>query len=138
MANRRNFLKSGLIIAGGMVIGKTTQALAKIGPLPGGIIYTASDAGQWKKKIGTHAPKVSIEGKTVTVLTPHPMSQKHYIVRHTLVAEDGTVIGAKTFYPTDKKAISTYTLPDKPGKKLYATSFCNKHDFWMTEVELTK
>ncbi len=138
MANRRSFLKSGLIIAGGMAVGKASTTLANIGTLPNGIIYTATNAGQWKKKIGSHAPKVSMEGKTVTILTPHPMSRKHYIVRHTLVADDGTVIGAKTFFPEDQKAISAYTLPDKPVKKLYATSFCNKHDFWMTEVELSE
>ncbi len=138
MANRRTFLKSTVIIAGGMVIGKTSKVLAKVNGLPAGIIYTADNAGQWKGKIGSHAPKVTRKGKTVTILTSHPMNQKHYIVRHTLVADDGTVIGAKTFYPSDKKAVSSYTLPDKPIKKLYATSFCNKHDFWMTEVELTK
>lgn len=136
MSNRRNFLKSSVIIAGGPVVSKASTALAKTVSLPSGIIYTAKDAGQWKKKIGSHAPKVSREGKTITILTSHLMTQKHYIVRHTLVADDGTVIGAKTFYPTNKKAISTYTLPDKPIKKLYATSFCNKHDFWMTEVEM--
>ena len=137
MSDRRSFLKSTVIVAGGLVVGKASTALAKTVSLPSGIIYTAKDAGQWEKKIGTHAPKVSRDGKTVTILTSHPMTQKHYIVRHTLVADDGTVIGAKTFYPTYKKAISTYTLPDKPIKKLYATSFCNKHDFWMTEVEIS-
>ncbi len=135
MADRRNFLKSSLVIAGGVLIGKKSL-WANITGLPAGIIYTAKESGRWKKKVGTHAPKVTLNGKQVTILTPHPMTQKHYIVRHTLVAEDGTVLGAKTFYPSDKKAESTYTLPDKPIKKLYATSFCNKHDFWMSEVKI--
>ncbi len=136
MSKRRDFLKATLVVAGGLALGKTTPALAKIDGLPSGIIYTSEDPGQWKKKVGSHAPVVEVDGKKVTITTKHPMSQAHYIVRHTLVGDDGTVIGAKTFQPTDKEAVSSYELPDKKFKKLYATSFCNKHDFWMTEVEM--
>ncbi len=63
------------------------------------------------------------------------MSEVHYIVRHTLVAENGDVLGEKTFYPTDEQAVSSFEIPDGYSK-LYATSFCNKHDLWITEFSL--
>ena len=85
------------------------------------------------KKVGSHAPQLTVAGGKVTVFTKHGMSAKHYIVRHTLVLADGTVVGAKTFAPTDAEAKSTFELPAGYSGAFYATSFCNLHDFWMTE-----
>ena len=63
----------------------------------------------------------------------HPMTEPHFIVRHTLVGDDGEVLGEKTFSPDNEKAVSEFKVPT--GKKVrYATSFCNKHDFWVTEL----
>jgi len=132
VTDRRNFIKSTLTVAAGMALGQTSTALAASGTLPSGIIYTAEDAGQWAKKVKGHAPKISVQGKSVTITTDHAMSDKHYIVRHTLVSSDGKVLGAKTFYPSDEP-VSTFELPDGHASKLYATSFCNKHDLWVTE-----
>jgi superoxide reductase len=64
------------------------------------------------------------------------MTEKHFIVRHTLVAPDGTVLGEKTFTPAEAKAESSFELPKGQGGTLYATSFCNLHDFWLTEFTL--
>ncbi|OAD21094.1 Desulfoferrodoxin, ferrous iron-binding region domain protein, partial [Candidatus Thiomargarita nelsonii] len=111
----------------------TTTALAASDSWPSNIVYTAENPGQWAKKVGGHLPKVSIEGNKITITTDHGMSEKHYIVRHTLVSEDGKVLGAKTFSPSDEEAVSTFDLPEGPISKLYATSFCNKHDLWVTE-----
>ena len=97
------------------------------------IINTKKNPGKWAKKVATHAPKVHVEDRNVTITTNHPMSEQHYIVRHTLVSADGKVLGEKTFYPSDKIAVSTFELPDDHGSRLYATSFCNIHDFWLTE-----
>lgn len=47
-----------------------------------------------------------------------------------------SVFGEKTFYPSDKEANSTYELPPGHKSKLYATSFCNLHDFWATEFRI--
>ena len=87
------------------------------------------------KKVGSHAPVVTVVGSKVTVETRHGMSEAHFIIRHTLVLADGTVVGGKPFTAKDKP-VSTYTLP--PGYKgtLYATSFCNLHDFWLTKVTI--
>jgi superoxide reductase len=100
----------------------------------GGIIYTKENPGKWKGKEGSHSPQVSVSGRTVTITTPHPMSQGHHIVRHTLVLKDGSVAGEKTFFPVkDTKAVSTFELPEGYKSSFYATSFCNLHDLWVTE-----
>ena len=136
MIDRRNFLKKTALVATGMVIGGSAKASASMGAFPAGIVYTREKPGKWAKKVGSHAPKVNVEGKNVTIHTMHPMSEIHYIVRHTLVSANGNVLGEKTFYPSDKEAISTYELPPDHKLKLYATSFCNLHDFWVTELNI--
>jgi superoxide reductase len=133
MITRRELLKGFLLTASATVFGATTSAASSLKPF-NGILYTKSNPGKWTDKVGSHAPQINIDGRKVTITTPHPMSQEHYIVRHTLVSEDGTVLGAKTFFPAkDTTAVSTYELPSGYSSKLYATSFCNIHDFWITE-----
>ena len=136
MKSRRTFLKGSLLAAAGLVVTGTGRAVASGSGLPSGIVYTAKDPGKWAAKVGSHAPVVTVNGKKVTIETKHGMSEKHYIVRHTLVAADGKVLGSKTFYPTDKKALSSFELPAGGGSKFYATSFCNLHDFWLTEFTI--
>ena len=136
MNNRREFLKGSLFIAGAMVVGRSATTFGASMRFPSGIVYTERDQGKWAGKAGSHAPKVKVEGDKVTVTTDHTMSSKHYIVRHTLVSSEGNVIGTKTFYPTDEKAVSTYELPSGHGSKFYATSFCNLHDFWVREFSI--
>ncbi|MBV5317044.1 MAG: twin-arginine translocation signal domain-containing protein [Desulfobulbaceae bacterium] len=67
-------------------------------------------------------------GAKVAVVTKRTMSDQHFIVRHTLVLEKGTYVGATTFTPTDKPE-SSYALPNGYKGKFYTTSFCNQHDF---------
>lgn len=98
-----------------------------------GIIYTNKDQGRWDGKAASHVPRITVDGSRVRLHTVHPMSEKHYIVRHTLVDKLGKVLGSKTFFPTDVQPISTFELPAGFHGKLYATSFCNKHDFWVKE-----
>lgn len=144
MSNRRKFIKTTLLVASGLAVSGT--AIAK-GNLPAGkaaktpkfsgVIYTDKDQGDWDGKAGSHAPKIKVDGLKVTLHTDHGMSDRHFIVRHTLVMPKGEVLGTQTFYPNeDEKAISTHDLPEGYSGKLYATSFCNKHDFWVTEFEV--
>jgi len=133
MNDRRDFLKKSIFLAAGMVVVKSATAFASPEAFPSSVVYTKDNPGKWARKVGSHLPEVKVEGKKVTLTTKHPMSEKHYIVRHTLVSADGKVLGSKTFYPSDKKAVSTYELPSNHGSKFYATSFCNLHDFWVTE-----
>ncbi len=62
------------------------------------------------------------------------MSKAHYIVRHTVVAPNGKVLGEKTFSPSDNSALSVFEIDGK-YKKHYANSFCNKHDFLVASFE---
>ena len=137
MKNRRNFLKSALVAGAGMTLFNRNSAFAtsQDSSLPKGIIYTSENPGKWAKKIAGHSPVVAVDKNSVTITTNHSMSQKHFIVRHTLVAIDGTVLGEKTFYPSDKKAISIFKGVEGHSM-LYATSFCNIHDFWVTKFKL--
>ena len=148
MADRRDILKIGLGVVAGVGASHAYTILnapksaasasaapataasesAASCPMPAGIVYTAENPGKWSKKVNGHLPQVKVEGKTVTITTDHTMGEAHYIVRHTLVSEDGTVLGEKVFSPADDDAVSTVELPEGHSSKLYATSFCNKHD----------
>ena len=138
MKNRRDFIKTGLTATFGVAV--AAPLLAQKDNIPfdfdfSGLIYTRKHQGMWKNKAESHLPQIKINGLQITLTTDHGMSETHYIVRHTLVDSNGKVIGAKTFYPTDEP-VSTYTLPEGYKGTLYATSFCNKHDFWVTEFEI--
>ncbi len=139
MKNRRNFIKTSLAATVAVAASKTvfSQNVSKSSSeinLPG-VIYTKKTPGKWKLKVDSHLPQIKINGPEITLTTDHGMSEAHYIVRHTLVDKNGLVIGSKTFYPDDKP-VSTYTLPENYKGKLFATSFCNKHDFWVNEFEV--
>ena len=135
MKTRREFIKTSVAVAVGAAVAGPSMALAGTGAsgYPGGIIYTAKAQGKWEGKAGSHSPRVEVKGSRVTVKTVHGMKPAHYIVRHTIVTSKGKVVGENTFSYDAKEASSTFTLPDGVKGKLYATSFCNKHDFWVSE-----
>jgi len=132
MKGRREFLKDSLIFAGAAVVGSAMEVQAA-SSFPAALIYTKDAPGRWAGKEGAHAPKVTVEGRNIKVVTPHPMTQKHFIVKHTLITPEGKVIGEKTFANTDPAAESSYELPEGFRGTLWATSFCNLHDLWLTE-----
>lgn len=138
MPDRRDFLKVTLaagatsaLTACSMTQKEDMQTATDNTNFPKGIIYTKENPGKWAKKVGGHLPIVKVDGNKVTVTTNHGMSSKHFIVRHTIVTQDGEVIAEKTFSPKDDEPISTFDI-SVSGQTLYATSFCNKHDFWLT------
>jgi len=141
MSNRRTFLKSSLAVAAGIAVGQVSPVSADSVSFPKGIVYTNENPGKWAGKIKGHLPNVKIEGNKVTVTTTHGMTDEHYIVRHTIVSRNGDVLGEKTFSPSDTMAKSVFELPNVSSKyvwdtsTLYATSFCNEHDLWVTEFE---
>jgi len=132
MNDRRDFLKTA---AAASVLAFTSTSVAFAGEADEytNIIFTKENPAKWAGKEGSHSPKVTVMGAKVSVVTPHPMSEAHFIVRHTLVLEDGTFVGAKTFTPADKPE-SSYDLPMGYKGKIMVTSFCNLHDFWMAET----
>lgn len=131
MTDRRNFLKTTAAAAAVVVFGTGKRAGAVDCDQFSGIVYTRDNPGMWEGKVGSHAPVVAVDNGNVSVTTRHGMSEAHFIVRHTLVLADGTVAGTKTFTPADEPE-STYVLPDGYKGDIYATSFCNLHDFWLT------
>ena len=135
MSDRRNFLKILLAATAGLAAGSASSASAKSGALPRGLIYTKDNPGPWAALAGIHLPVVTVAGNKMTVQTNHVMTEKHYIVRHRLVTESGEVLEGKTFYPTAKKAVSVFDLP-AGHHVIYAASFCNLHDFWVTEFKI--
>lgn len=137
---RRDFMKIVLAGVGGLTmldLLKVKEAFAflpeNLPPYLKAIIYTKDNEGIWKGKAASHAPIIEVEGDKVTVLTKHVMTEPHYIVRHTLIDEKGNIIGSKVFTPKDPEARSTYQLPQGYKGKIYATSFCNLHDLWISE-----
>ena len=132
MKGRREFLKGSLVLAGAAVLGSAVRGQAG-STFPANLIYTKEAPGRWAGKQGGHAPIVTVEGRKVKVLTSHPMSQKHYIVKHTLMTCEGKILGEKTFANTDSAAESSYELPEGVEGTLWVTSFCNIHDLWLTE-----
>jgi len=133
MIDRRDFLKTTLAFTSALALTSAPRAFAADCPKYTNIIYTKDNPGKWADKVGSHAPQVTVTGSKVAVVTKHPMSNEHFIVRHTLVLEDGTYVGSAVFTPNDKPE-SSYDLPTGFKGKFYVTSFCNLHDFWLTET----
>jgi superoxide reductase len=133
MQDRRDFLKTTAVAASLITVGSFPQPAAAADMKFKNIIYTQEDPGRWEGKQGAHVPQVKATGSKVAVVTKHPMSNEHFIVRHTLVLANGAYVGSKTFTPADKPE-SEYTLPAGYKGKFYVTSFCNLHDFWLAEA----
>lgn len=133
MADRRNFLRGGLVAASAFVLGSVVDTNAMNAPSYTNILYTAANPGRWKAKVASHLPSITVNGRWVTLFTKHPMSGNHHIVKHTLVLQNGSVAGTTIFDPSHKKAESRYELPQGYRGKIFGTSFCNLHDFWLNE-----
>jgi superoxide reductase len=135
MNSRRDFLKGSLVLGAAVAVGRAGQAQAG-SAFPPGLVYTKDNPGRWAGKEGAHVPIVTVAGGKVTIQTPHPMTPPHFIVKHTLLTTEGKVIGEKTFTAADPKAESAYELPAGFKGALWATSFCNLHDLWLTEFSV--
>lgn len=97
------------------------------------VIFTAANPAHWAGKEATHVPTVTVTGSTLDVKTPHPMTDAHFIVSHSVVLADGTYVGRAVFTPKDQP-VSQHALPAGYKGKVTVTSTCNLHDFWMTTV----
>jgi hypothetical protein len=95
-------LKGSLIVADTAVLGNAVRVQAAT-MFPKGLIYTQEAPGRRTGKKGAHMPRVTLEGRKVTVVTPHPMTKGHYIVKHTLITNQGEPIGEKFFLQVRSK-----------------------------------
>ena len=103
---------------------------------------TRRSTRRWKGKEGSHIPSVATEkagdNLVVKLENKHGMSESHFIVRHTVVAECGMVLGAKTFSWKDQP-ISTHEIKlaaDGKTQHVFVLSYCNLHDLWLAHAEL--
>jgi superoxide reductase len=99
------------------------------------VVFTESDPGHWAKVVALHVPETTVTGGKLTIKTPHPQSEVHYIVSHTVVLEDGKFLGRKTFTYKDEP-ISEHTLPAGYTGKVTVTSTCNQHDWWTKGISV--
>jgi superoxide reductase len=126
---RRTFLNSALAGGAGIAF---LPSIAKAAAAPDlvNIVFTESDPAHWKAVEKLHVPDVKRSGDTITITTPHPMSEAHYIVSHTVVLEGGKFLSRKTFGWNDKP-VSEHTLPSGYKGMISVTSTCNQHDWWL-------
>jgi superoxide reductase len=126
---KRRQLASRTLAGAALAASLPLVARAEMGDREKNIIFTAEDPAHWAGVEALHIPQISVSGSTITVTTPHPMSQAHYIVSHTIVLKDGKFLDRKTFNYTDQP-VSLHTLPDGYKGWITVTSTCNLHDFW--------
>ena len=131
---RRTFLSTALAGGAGLVFLPTTAKSAETANTEN-IIFTESEPGHWKDVEKLHVPIVKVEGYKITVTTPHPMSEAHHIVSHTVVLEGGKFLGRKTFSWQDKP-VSEHMLPVGYKGSVSVTSTCNQHDWWLKTVTI--
>jgi len=100
------------------------------------VVFTEADLGHWSPQIAKlHVPDTTVANGKLTVKTPHPMSEAHYIVSHTVVLGDGTFLSRKTFSYKDEP-VSEHALPAGYAGKLTVTSTCNQHDWWAKSISV--
>lgn len=130
---RRTFVSTTLV---GAAAALTLPSMAQAAPGEEwtNVVFTEDDPGHWKEVVQLHVPLVKIEGSKMTVTTPHPMSEAHYIVSHTVVLEGGKFLDRKTFNWKDKP-VSEHTLPEGYQGAVTVTSTCNLHDWWVKSVK---
>jgi len=134
MNNRRDFMKTSLVASAGLMAAVTSSSACPNTP-KNIFAYSKDNQGRWQGKAGSHAPVVTSKDGKVTLETKHGMAPAHYIVKHSIITEEGEVLGENVFFPSDKKAISSYEIKGKHAK-LYALSFCNLHDLWVSEFSV--
>lgn len=106
---RRDFAKTGIVgIVAAAAIPATVRA-AEADPYKN-VVFTEADPGHWEKAKALHVPETTVAGDKLTIKTPHPMTEAHYIVSHTVVLGDGTFLGRKTFSYKDEP-VSEHVLP---------------------------
>lgn len=130
--NRRHAATSALTAAAASLI-LPAAARAQSMHHDQNVVFTAENPGHWAKVEQLHVPVITAADGVLTIKTPHPMSQPHYIVSHTVVLAGGKFLDRKTFTWTDQP-ISTHTLPAGYTGKVTVTSTCNLHDFWVKTI----
>jgi superoxide reductase len=128
---RRYFFQTALASAAGLALLPRIAGATEKCDLEN-VIFSEDSPGHWKGKEKLHVPLIEIKGDSMTVTTPHPMSEAHFIVSHSVVLQGGQFLGRKTFTWKDAP-VSTHVLPAGFKGKITVTSTCNQHDWWINE-----
>jgi superoxide reductase len=95
------------------------------------LVRTGDRPGPWPDKVNSHTPTITIDGDSATVVTPHPMSEEHYIVSLYITDQEGNMISKVQLNPTDNpEATHTFELPSEVTS-VTPWSLCDDHDLWM-------
>ena len=131
---RRDFAKFTIV---GLAAAAAVQIAARAaGGNPNeNVVFTEADPGHWEKLVALHIPQTTAAGGKLTVKTPHPQSEAHYIVSHTVVLGDGTFVSRRTFSYKDEP-ISEHMLPAGYAGEVTVTSTCNQHDYWAKTIKV--
>ena len=102
-------------------------------------LYTQDSPGRWSGKEAGHLPNVSMEDISLVVSTEHGMSEEHYISKHQVLDENGTILGENVFDPTveTETPVSRFIL-NRPsiGTTFKVLSHCNLHGMWEVSFPL--
>jgi len=128
---RRDIAKT--VLAGAAALSVPSIARAADNTSLPNVVFTKDNPGHWTGKEGGHVPVATVSGNTLTVHTPHPMSDAHFIVSHTVVLEGGKYLDRATFTSKDQPT-STHTLPADYKGSITVTSACNLHDLWAATI----
>ncbi|MFX0080458.1 MAG: desulfoferrodoxin family protein [Candidatus Hodarchaeota archaeon] len=95
------------------------------------MVLMEEQTAEWKGE--KHVPKITIDGNKVTVDvgismgTPHPMTEEHYIMWIELICKDNCYKRQMLSPGMEPKA--TFMVADTSGLKAY--EFCNLHGLWL-------
>ena len=134
---RRQFVRAALTASASAAAGAalSNPAEAASPATLTNVVFSEDDPGHFAAVKALHVPQVEVDAGSLKVTTPHPMSEAHYIVSHTVVLEDGTFVGRRTFTWHDRP-VSEHRLPAGYKGKVSVTSTCNLHDWWLTSVSV--
>lgn len=131
---RRDFTNSALFTAALAVALPAVTDAANSNRADQNVLFSEDDPGHWGPQVAAkHVPQVSVGSGTVSIKTPHPQSEEHYIISHTVVLAGGKFLSRRTF--SYKEApVSEHKLPDGYTGLVTVTSTCNRHDVWTKTV----
>jgi superoxide reductase len=127
----------GALLAAAATVGRA-QPAAPPGAAPGqaptlpkqNIFFSEDDPGHWVDWVSLHVPQTTVEAGVLTIRTPHPQSDEHYIVSHSVVLAGGAFLSRETF-TANQPPVSQHPLPAGYAGAVTVVSTCNRHDTWV-------
>lgn len=145
MITRRRILAGGAgLAAGGLYLGQVQAAAGldtrdAVRLLAGKLVYSAQSPGRWAGKEPGHVPHMRVQRTDdevqVQVVTRHPMSADHYIVKHMVLDAQFDILAETLFDYSFDYPQSHHRLKGVSGR-LFAVSLCNIHDSWLSWTDV--